>query len=192
MFPVLIGIGSNIDKEANVTRLLNRLAADANWRLVAYSRIYETVALNIHGLPADQPSFYNLAAHLETALGVSELRDYLRKIEVDFGRIRSSDKFAARPIDLDIIYYGNEPTAVDGKYYPDHDLAHFPHLVCPLAEVAPLWPLPSIQNDAPHPVDRSSPRSRTLQEQANHLLKDEKMAAQILRIVNSAQKFNKS
>ena len=183
MRSVLIGIGSNIDKKANISRLLNRLDEDSNWQLVGYSRVYETVALDAHGHPADQPSFYNLAAHVETDLGLPELGLYLREIESEFGRVRSSDKFAARPIDLDIIYFGPEPTVVDGKHYPDVDLANFPHLVCPLAEVAPLWPLPNLQGSVTHSSGAHGSGLLTLKEQAKHLLADEKMAAQILHIV---------
>jgi 7,8-dihydro-6-hydroxymethylpterin-pyrophosphokinase len=67
------------------------------------------------------------------------LRQVLRTIETTLGRVRSADKFASRPIDLDLAYYGAGVVVVDGKTIPDEDVLRYAHVAVPLAAVAPTW-----------------------------------------------------
>ncbi len=55
------------------------------------------------------------------------------------GRVRTADKFAPRPIDLDIAFYGDRVLEVAGKVIPDPDVLRFAHVAAPLADVAGDW-----------------------------------------------------
>ena len=67
------------------------------------------------------------------------LRHELRAMEAALGRVRTADKFAPRPIDLDIIFYGAEVLDIDGHHIPDRDVVRFAHIALPAADIAGDW-----------------------------------------------------
>lgn len=54
-----------------------------------------------------QPDFYNQAVCIETSLKPKELLACLLKIEEALGRQRNGDKWQARTIDIDILFYND-------------------------------------------------------------------------------------
>ncbi|MEZ4560483.1 MAG: 2-amino-4-hydroxy-6-hydroxymethyldihydropteridine diphosphokinase [Caldilineaceae bacterium] len=86
---------------------------------------------------------HNVAVHVRTPLAPPALRTLLRTIEHQLGRVRSADKFAPRPIDMDISLYDELIYDHDGMVIPDPDIARFPHVARPLAEIAPDWIVPT-------------------------------------------------
>jgi 2-amino-4-hydroxy-6-hydroxymethyldihydropteridine diphosphokinase len=133
---VLITIGTNIAREINLSRALHSLTSHPCLRVVAVSPVYETPAV---GGTQPQPAFYNAAVLVETDLTPAELRNVLRLIETGLGRVRSADKFAPRPIDLDIAFFGDRVFDLAGRHIPDPDVLRYPHLAVPLADIAPDW-----------------------------------------------------
>ena len=83
-----------------------------------------------------QPPFFNAAALIETDLAPGALKEALLAIEDSLGRVRTADKYAPRPIDLDIALYGQHILGLNGRHIPDPDL--------PLADVAPDWLHPEL------------------------------------------------
>lgn len=137
---VLIALGSNIDRERNLPRALELLRRDSRWRVLAESPIYETPAVG-HG---PQPDYFNAAVLLETDLSPADLRRVLRRIEARMGRVRSTDKFAPRTIDLDIVFVKDRQINLNGSLLPDPDILDHPHLAFPLADIAPDWIFPGV------------------------------------------------
>lgn len=135
----LILLGSNIERERNMPAALTALAAHPEWALRAVSSIYESAAVGGKG---PQPVFANAAVLLETGREVSALRAALRQLEAAQGRVRTGDKYAPRPIDMDIVLFDDFVGAVEGSEIPDPDLLRFPHVIVPCAEIAPDWPHP--------------------------------------------------
>ena len=124
---VIIGLGSNIEPVKNIriaTRLLGRCDG---WGLIAVSPTYRSPAIG-----SDGPDFLNAAVMVETTLDRDEMRDRLRGIEKRMGRVRTDDRYAPRPIDLDVL-------AFEGGSFFDSDLAVHPHLAVPAADLAPNW-----------------------------------------------------
>lgn len=144
---VLILLGSNIDRHRNLPAAIHRLRNDPNLVVDAVSGIYESEAVGGQGA---QPVFSNAAAAAWTDLTPAALRQRLRQIEAEMGRVRVADKFAPRPIDLDIALYDDLVTSVDGSEIPDPDIERHAHVARPLAEVAP---------DIVHPASGRSLRS---------------------------------
>lgn len=139
MVQALITLGSNIDKEVNIPAALRQMDAQSSMVLVAVSDVFETPAVNNDGEFSDQEAFHNAAVLIKTALPTVDLRSVLRTIEVELGRVRTADKFAARPIDLDIALYGDAVLNLEGSHIPDPDILRYPHVAVPLANVAPDW-----------------------------------------------------
>lgn len=137
MARAFIGIGSNIDPEKNIRQALGRLSQAAN--LTAISTFYREPAL---GRP-DDPAFYNGVVAIETDLPPLRLKlDLLRGIEADLGRRRTSDKYASRTIDLDLLLYDDCVLSNNELTLPDPDILERAFVAIPLCELAPDLLLP--------------------------------------------------
>ena len=124
----VLSIGSNLgDRLAHL-----RTAADA---LGAFARspVYETDPRYL----ADQPDFLNMAVCGTTELDAADLLARLKALEVELGR-RESTRFGPRPIDLDILFYGDEIIDSPGLVVPHPRLAERVFVLRPLADIAPL------------------------------------------------------
>ena len=136
---VLITLGSNINRKKNIEEALARLEQQPDLKILAVSPVYVTQAIGADGRAAAQPAFSNAAICIETGLDPLALRNRLRTLEAEMGRVRTADKFAPRPIDLDIAFYGDRVLEVAGRVIPDPDVLRFAHVAVPLADVAGDW-----------------------------------------------------
>lgn len=132
-----LSLGSNIDKERNLLACVRLLANHG--RLLAISPAYETTPV---GNPAD-PSFLNAAVILQTSLSAADLKEQvLRKVEAQLGRQRTVDPNAARTIDVDISLFNDQVLVLGKRRIPDPEILLYPHVVVPLADVAPSYQHP--------------------------------------------------
>lgn len=137
MARVYIGVGSNIDPESNVAAAL-RMLSDAA-KVAAVSTFYRCPAL---GSPAS-PDFYNGVVAIESEIAPREMKfGVLRQIEEALGRVRGPDKNAPRPIDLDILLYGDLVVEEADLVIPDPRIAERVFVAVPLAELEPAIRLP--------------------------------------------------
>jgi 2-amino-4-hydroxy-6-hydroxymethyldihydropteridine diphosphokinase len=123
-------LGSN---EGN--KLLNlRVALEAIkglGTLKKVSSIYETAAWGIE----NQESFFNQVCILQTNLAPSDLLSSLLAIELSMGRKREK-KWAARLIDIDILYVGQTTIETENLQIP-HPYLHLRRFtLVPLCEIA--------------------------------------------------------
>lgn len=135
MHEVIVLLGSNIDRERHLPAAVELLAAATE--VVAVSTVYESAAID----RPEQANFFNAAVRLRTPLSPVDLKDgLLAAIERRLGRVRSADKYAPRPIDLDIVLYDDailNYTPADGRprHLPEPDLQRFAHCALPVAEL---------------------------------------------------------
>ena len=134
----LVVLGSNIAPERNLPEAVARLRAVAGVEVAAVGGTYESPPFGRAG----DPWFRNCALLLETALSPEELRTAFRGVEAELGRVRSGDRFAPRPIDIDLVAVAGFEGDVGGKPLPDPDIPRHAFLALPLADVAPDWVLP--------------------------------------------------
>ena len=122
---VFIGLGSNIAPDENIPRALELLKQAVS--INALSTAWETPAVG-----SDGPDFINMVVSVSTPLTAEALKnEVLRNIENQLGRLRTADKHAPRPIDLDILIY-------DGLTV-DPQIWEYPHWAIPLAELIPEY-----------------------------------------------------
>lgn len=132
-----IGIGSNIDPEDNVHRALSLLRRHV--RIVAVSTFYRTKPL----FRPEQQDYYNGVVEAQTDLTPGELKGLvLRQIEDELRRLRTSDPYASRTIDLDLLIYDDLSGVIDGIRLPDPDITSRPFLALALYELAPEMRIP--------------------------------------------------
>ena len=137
MFRAFIAFGSNISPADNVREALRRLARSET--ISGLSTVYRTPA---EGRP-EQADYYNGIVEIRTSTPPDALKfGVLRRIERELGRVRSADKFAARSIDLDLIWYGDLVVTNAGLTIPDPEIAERPYLALGLCELAPDLRMP--------------------------------------------------
>lgn len=124
-----ISIGSNIDKEINISSSLKALTQA--FGEIAISSIYETEPVGFVG-----DSFYNLVVRFDSPLSAKEVANLLRQIELDHGRTRESKKFSSRTLDLDLILYGDQIINDGRLQIPRDEIEHYAFVLEPLAEIA--------------------------------------------------------
>jgi 2-amino-4-hydroxy-6-hydroxymethyldihydropteridine diphosphokinase len=126
---VFVSIGSNIDRERNVTGALDSLRRE--FGELQQSTIYETAAVGFEGDP-----FYNLVVGFDSGLGPRELAGVLHRIEDQHGRRRGGDKFGARTLDLDLLLYDDLVLDEADLKLPRPEILDYAFVLRPLAEIA--------------------------------------------------------
>ena len=74
----------------------------SNCRVVVNGELYRTAPVGFD----DQPDFLNGVARIQTELDSDVLLERLLEIEAEIGRIRTSERFGPRVIDLDLLLFG--------------------------------------------------------------------------------------
>ena len=134
---VFVSVGSNIEPGKNVRRALLLLNEQIN--IIATSTFYLTAPLG----KFRQPLFFNGVIKVATEIPPLELKmSVLRKIEALLGRERTQNRFAPRPIDLDLIIYGGLVIRENGLSIPDPEIYERPFLGLPLLELSPRLVMP--------------------------------------------------
>jgi 2-amino-4-hydroxy-6-hydroxymethyldihydropteridine diphosphokinase len=136
---VYISMGSNLgDRVEMLRRGLDELDQLTETQVVRLSSIYDTEPVG----EVDQPRFLNAVVMIETGLEPDVLLWNLLLIERRLGRVRSQ-RWGPRPLDLDILLYGDEVIDEPGLTVP-HPLLHERAFV--------LVPLAELASDLAHPV----------------------------------------
>ena len=122
-YQVCLLLGSNIHPERNLPLSIDYLRNQLT--ILRISSVWETQAVGSAG-----PSFLNAALLATTPLNQKELKfQILTPLEAQMGRLRSADKNAARPIDLDVILF-------DGQLL-DKTIWNYSYQAVPVAEILP-------------------------------------------------------
>jgi len=134
---VLIAVGSNIEPLQNIPAALDLLQQEV--QVAAVSTFYRSEPLG----GRSQPAYANGAFLIRGALRPRVLKfDLLRSVEANLGRTRGADKYASRPIDLDIAIHGDLVIAEPDLVIPDPDIYTRDFVALPLLELAPDLILP--------------------------------------------------
>jgi 2-amino-4-hydroxy-6-hydroxymethyldihydropteridine diphosphokinase len=160
--PVLIGLGANLPSQygepmAGLAVALGLIGAGPV-RVLARSPWYESEPVP----PSGQPWYINAVIAGSTLESPDIVLEYLHEIETRFGRVRGV-RNAARPLDLDLLAYGEVVTPADAA--PAHGRPVLPHprlqerpfVLQPLAEIAPNWRHPATNATAGQMLARLAP-----------------------------------
>ncbi len=130
---VIVGLGSNLDdRNENMGRALDLLRELAGVSVLRVSSWRETDPVG--GPP--QGKYLNAVAEVETEIAPRELLARFHEIEADLGRVRTV-RDGPRPIDLDILLYGDEMIKEPGLEIPHPRMLEREFVLEPLAELAP-------------------------------------------------------
>jgi 2-amino-4-hydroxy-6-hydroxymethyldihydropteridine diphosphokinase len=138
---VYLGFGSNLDgPERQVRAAVAEVGALSGTTLHVCSSLYRTAPLG----PADQPAYINAVACFETTLAPHDLLDALNRLEAAHGRVRGGERWGARPLDIDILLYGERTIADARLTVPHAGLAAREFVLIPLCEIAPELDVPGL------------------------------------------------
>lgn len=127
---VYLGLGSNLgDRQDNLGKAIALLSQ--RLRVEKVSSIYDTEPVD----NVNQPRFLNLVCQAYTGLAPAGLLALVKGIELKLGRLPSSAN-TPRPIDIDILFYGDQVINTPELVIPHPRLAARAFVLIPLAEIA--------------------------------------------------------
>ncbi|MDP3981031.1 MAG: 2-amino-4-hydroxy-6-hydroxymethyldihydropteridine diphosphokinase [Chlamydiota bacterium] len=109
MNQVIIGVGSNINPKENILKAREAIRDEHCIRKVSLFK--ETLPIG----RADQANFINGVFLIETSWDQVRLKQWLVRLEKRLERVRGSDPFGPRTIDLDIVVWNG--AVIDGDVY---------------------------------------------------------------------------
>jgi 2-amino-4-hydroxy-6-hydroxymethyldihydropteridine diphosphokinase len=128
---VFVALGSNQgDRVAALRAAVDRLQGCL--LVECLSTVYETEPAYV----LDQPRYLNMVVQGSTRLDPHLLLLCLKQIERDLGRA-GGVRWGPRPIDLDILLYGDRQVDLPDLQIPHVRLGERPFVLLPLAELAP-------------------------------------------------------
>lgn len=126
---VVIALGSNLGDRIGHLRSAVDALGGVGVTVSRVSSIWETAPV-----PADQPVFLNAVIAGMTELKPAALLAALKQIERRLGR-QPGRRWGPRPIDLDILFYGDEAMSTAELTIPHERIAERSFVLAPLEEV---------------------------------------------------------
>ena len=137
-----LSLGSNLGNRLEHLRAAVRAIMWADGLTVtALSPVYETEPVGVKPEHRDMP-YLNAVVLLETHLPPDILSETIHGIEKDLGRVRTTDRFAPRTIDIDILYAGHMISHAKDLTLPHPRWAQRRFVLQPLADLRPNVQIP--------------------------------------------------
>lgn len=133
---VFVSVGSNVDPERNIRRALAEL--HRRFGGINASTVYQSPAQGFVG-----DDFLNLAVGFSTEEDIHDIIAQLREVEDLCGRDRDGARFGPRPMDLDLLLFGDLVLESPELRLPRAETLEYAFVLGPLAEIA---------GDRRHPV----------------------------------------
>jgi 2-amino-4-hydroxy-6-hydroxymethyldihydropteridine diphosphokinase len=134
-----LGLGSNVGDRASHLRAALELLGENGVEVEAVSSTYETEPV---GEVLDQPDFLNAAARVRTELEPERLLDVCKRVEVERGRVLDGPRHAPRPLDVDLLLFGDLELETDRLTLPHREVGSRRFVLVPLLELDPDLTLP--------------------------------------------------
>lgn len=126
-------LGGNLgDRKANMEKAVTLLQTNAG-EVIEKSSLYESQPWGFDDIHA----FYNLAVAIKTTLNPYELLDKIHTIENELGRVRHSQQYSSRTMDIDILFYDNRVIASKLLTIPHLQLPNRRFVLEPMNELNP-------------------------------------------------------
>jgi 2-amino-4-hydroxy-6-hydroxymethyldihydropteridine diphosphokinase len=127
---VFVGVGSNIDRDVSIRAGVSDLKK--HYGDLQLSSVYESEAVGFEG-----DVFYNLVVAFNTEESIEQVVAVLSRIEEAHGRVRGSERFSSRTLDLDLLLYGDLVASGEGYHVPRDEIPRYAFVLWPLSELAP-------------------------------------------------------
>lgn len=136
MATIYVGLGSNIEPEEHLGLAIRQLRE--RYGQVDVSAVYRSAAVGFKG-----DDFLNLVARLRSEESPEQICEEIERLHELSGRVRGSEKWASRPLDIDLLLYNDLVNDEPPVRVPRSDILEYSFVLRPMAELAP---------DLVHPV----------------------------------------
>jgi len=134
MNTIFLLLGSNLgDRKLLLQQAIKHIEAGVG-PIIKKSSVYETQSWG----KTDLPDYLNQVIIAETELSEQKTLQTILNIELLMGRVRE-EKWGARIIDIDILFYNSEVIDEPGLHIPHPELHKRRFTLEPLAEIAPTF-----------------------------------------------------
>jgi dihydropteroate synthase/2-amino-4-hydroxy-6-hydroxymethyldihydropteridine diphosphokinase len=140
---IFLGLGSNVgDRRAELSAAIAALERNGV-AIVRVSPIVESPALLPPGAPPEwNLPFLNLVLECRPAVGRDDLLKRIKTIEKERGRAVGGDRWAPRPIDIDILIWNDECRSDAALTVPHASIAQRSFVLAPLLALEPSLVIP--------------------------------------------------
>lgn len=136
MATVYLGLGSNILPEKHLGLAVRELRK--RYGELDISSVYRSAAVGFKG-----DDFLNLVVRLGSEDAPADICEEIERLHNLSGRVRGDKKWAARPLDIDLLLYNDLIMDEPPVRVPRNDVLEYSFVLRPMAELAP---------DLVHPV----------------------------------------
>jgi 2-amino-4-hydroxy-6-hydroxymethyldihydropteridine diphosphokinase len=155
---VYISMGSNFNAKNNITAAIELI--QSKFKFIQASSIYQSRDVLAN---KDGQEYLNLVFEIRTDLSYPELRNQLKSIEQQLGRVPGEKKHV--PLDLDILTYNDDVFVDKSEHIPSPDLVKYRYIAEPLAEITPDFRHPANGNTIADILARISDTQELIKEQ---------------------------
>jgi 2-amino-4-hydroxy-6-hydroxymethyldihydropteridine diphosphokinase len=125
-----LSLGSNMSPEQNLRMAVSALRE--RFGELEVSPVYRTASVGFDG-----PDFLNAIVAIDSDIHPFALNDWLHALEEAHGRDRRDASYSNRPLDIDIIYFGDLVLDGPGEFQLPRPELHHAFVLKPLADIAP-------------------------------------------------------
>ena len=136
MATIYVGLGSNIEPEEHLGSAIRQLRE--RYGQIDISAVYRSAAVGFTG-----DDFLNLVARLRSEDTPKQICEEIERLHGLSGRVRGGEKWASRPLDIDLLLYDDLVIDQPPVRVPRSDILEYSFVLRPMAELAP---------DLVHPV----------------------------------------
>jgi 2-amino-4-hydroxy-6-hydroxymethyldihydropteridine diphosphokinase len=141
MIKLYLLLGGNLgDKELIFSIARNRLNNSVG-EITSKSAVYETEPWGFES----NHLFWNQVIEIATSFSPEEVLKQTQQAELELGRIRKSNQYDSRIIDIDILFYGEEIIQLPNLVIPHPRIQERKFVLVPLNEIAPDLEHPILQ-----------------------------------------------
>jgi 2-amino-4-hydroxy-6-hydroxymethyldihydropteridine diphosphokinase len=130
MATIYLGLGSNIEPEKHLGFAVRKLRE--RYGEIEASAVYRSAAVGFAG-----DDFLNLVVRLQSDESAAEICDEIERLHALSGRVRGGEKWASRPLDIDLLLYDDLIDDQPPVKVPRSDILDYSFVLRPMAELAP-------------------------------------------------------
>jgi 2-amino-4-hydroxy-6-hydroxymethyldihydropteridine diphosphokinase len=142
---VFLGLGSNLNNpEAQLNQAVETLKEHPEIRHLQRSSWHASSPMHC---PEGSPDFLNGVIMLESTLPPDALHAFCQSLEIQAGRLPREARLlnAPRPLDVDILFYGDAIIHTAELVIPHPRLQDRAFVLAPMLELAPTWEHPILK-----------------------------------------------
>lgn len=138
---IWVALGSNLgDREEHLSQGVQDIADLPGSSNLVRSSIYETSPMG----PTEQPDYLNAVCAFNSTLAPLPLLKELKLIEGRHGRVQATQRWSARPLDLDILVYAEQLINLPELTIPHVGIAHRSFVLWPMNELDDQLQIPEL------------------------------------------------